>query len=247
MLDLLIGEGRVQMAAPVDEAGVTIDKTLLIHAHEGLNDSGVAHFIEGEGEALPVDRDAHAAELVVDLAAIFVFPVPDALHELFAAEVMPRELLRLPQLLLDDALSSDTGVIATWEPERLVAGHAAPPHDGVLDGKHESVAQVESTRHVRGRDHHHIRLLLLVQHLLRIRVEESLLLPPGVPGCLDLLGVVGLFHGLRHIFLLARHGRVGSECGGWLGGLVASFGFGGATGLCVAHGSASCFAELRGA
>ena len=121
MLDLLVGQSRVELTAPVDEASISVNETLLEHADESLNDSRIADFIKGEGKTLPIDRDTHAAELIIDFAAIFLFPVPNALNEILSTEIMSCQLLSFPELLFHNTLSGDTGVIAARQPKSLVS------------------------------------------------------------------------------------------------------------------------------
>ena len=45
--------------------------------------------------ALPVERAADDLELLEDAVAVLLFPLPDALDELLAAEVVARLALRL--------------------------------------------------------------------------------------------------------------------------------------------------------
>ena len=114
VLDLLIRKRSIQMAAPVDEARVPVDETLLVHSTEGLDHSRVSHFVKSESKSLPIDGDAHPAELIVDLAAILVFPVPNTLNKRLSAQIMSRLLLSLPKLLLDNTLRRDSRMITSW-------------------------------------------------------------------------------------------------------------------------------------
>ena len=77
-----------------------------------------------------------------------------ALDEGCAAEVR----LGFPfgrELLLDDVLSGDSGVIGAGNPERFVADHSSPTDDHVLDGVVEAVAHVQHGGHVRRWHHDH--------------------------------------------------------------------------------------------
>ena len=67
-----------------------------------------------------------------DAAADLADPLPDALLELLAAEVVAGHAF-LGELLLDDVLRGDAGVVDARQPERGVAEHAVPADERVLD------------------------------------------------------------------------------------------------------------------
>mmetsp|Transcript_17815 Transcript_17815/g.30197 ORF Transcript_17815/g.30197 Transcript_17815/m.30197 type:complete len:323 (-) Transcript_17815:117-1085(-) len=225
VLHLQVGESSLEGATPVDQSCGAVDEALLEHPHEGLGDSLGPLVVEGEGEAIPVDRDAVALELVVDLAAVLVLPLPHLLHELLSPEVVPSFSLLLPKHLLDHALGRDTSVVHAWQPERLEPVHPLLSRNDVLDGQHESVAQMECARHVGGRDDHHELLLVwILEDGLGVSLEVALLLPPGVPGGLDGLGVVLGEHGLGTVFLLSERSVVGHEGAHLLGLILLLFG-----------------------
>ncbi len=93
----------------------------------------------------PVDAVAEAAHLAEDLAAGLGLPLPDALDERLAAEVVAG-LALLGQLALDDVLGGDAGVVHAGQPQRLVALHAPAAGQGVDERVLEGVAQVQATR-----------------------------------------------------------------------------------------------------
>ena len=69
------------------------------------------------------DQSADSAEpahLLRDRAARLLLPRPDALDERFAAELVPRRAFGL-ELLLDDDLRGDAGVVGADLPQRVVA------------------------------------------------------------------------------------------------------------------------------
>src|SRR5690606_40301032 len=87
-------------------------------------------------------RSAELAHLAEDLAARLFLPLPDALDERLAAQVVAGQAL-LGELALDDVLGGDAGVVHAGQPERLVAEHPGAPGQGGLDGVVERVADVE--------------------------------------------------------------------------------------------------------
>ena len=88
--------------------------------------------------------------LGLDAAAVAGHPVPHALDELLAAQVVAGQAL-LGELALDDDLGGDAGVVDAGEPEGGVAAHAPPAGERVLDGGALGVAQVELASDVGGR------------------------------------------------------------------------------------------------
>ena len=73
------------------------------------------------------------------------FPLPDALFELFAAQVAAVDAF-FGELALHHHLGGDAGVIGAGQPERVVAEHAVPA-DGDIDlGVLEHVARYAASR-----------------------------------------------------------------------------------------------------
>mmetsp|Transcript_57524 Transcript_57524/g.168961 ORF Transcript_57524/g.168961 Transcript_57524/m.168961 type:complete len:488 (+) Transcript_57524:2047-3510(+) len=208
VVHLQVGERGPQVRAEVDEAVAAVDEALLVEPDEGLLHGAAQLRVHGEAVAAPVDAGGDAPLLELDAVTVLLLPVPHLLEELLAPEVVPRLLLRLVEQLLHHALRRDARMVDARHPEGHVAAHPVPARQRVLDRPGERVAQVEGAGDV-GRGDHHDEPLALGGLLGGIRVgrEEPLLLPPGVPGRLDGLGVVPGRHGLRHVLLLAlgRH------------------------------------------
>ena len=101
--------------------------------------------------ALPVGRGAELALLLRDAPAALVLPLPHALDELRAPEVVAR-LALARELPLDDDLRRDARVIDARLPQRVVAAHAVPADEHVFDGRHERMPHVQRARDV-GRRH----------------------------------------------------------------------------------------------
>ncbi len=86
-------------------------------------------------------------------------------HGASAAEptkVMPRQALPLGQVFLDHSLGGDASVVCAWQPQHIVATHAPPPHNGVLDGVGEGMAQMQGACYVGGWDYNDERWLVAV-------------------------------------------------------------------------------------
>ena len=88
VVNLEVGQAGLTAGAPVDHPRALVDPASLVHRHEGLADGAGAALVEREALAAPVTRRAEAPELVDDLVVVLVLDLPDALHELLAAEVV---------------------------------------------------------------------------------------------------------------------------------------------------------------
>ncbi len=111
-----------------------------------------AHVVEGEAGATPIATEAHLAELLEDAGFVLVFPLPDALDELFAAELVAIEIFFFFEAAFDNGLRGDAGMIGAWHPEGVVALHALEADDDVLQRVVEGVTKMEGAGDVRRRD-----------------------------------------------------------------------------------------------
>ncbi len=119
---------------------------------------------------------------------------------------MPRLILLLPQLLLDNHLRGNARMVKARTPQRLPATHPIPARQTILDGAHERVAQVQRARHIRRRHRHHkllaIRGCLAKVLLGALGLEEAQRLPPLVPRRLDIQRTVGVRQRTGRVLLL---------------------------------------------
>ena len=152
VLDLEVGDRRLEFRVPVHQPLVAVDQALAIQRDEHLPHGGREAVIHGEALARPVERGAEAAELAGDGAARFRLPLPDPLEEGFAAEGLAGDAL-FGEQAFDHHLGGDAGVVSAGLPERVPPLHAAPADEGVLKGEREGVAHVQAAGHVRRRDH----------------------------------------------------------------------------------------------
>ena len=74
------------------------------------------------------------------------------LHQFLAAEVVARLLLLLAEAPFHHGLRGDAGVIGAGHPQGVVALHAPPADQHVLQRVVEGVAHVQGAGHVRRRD-----------------------------------------------------------------------------------------------
>ena len=176
--DLDVGDGGAQHRGPVDQALRAVDQAAVEELLEdGLDSLGQA-VVEGEALALPVDRVADGAHLVLDDAAELVLPLPDALDELLAAVVETVLALGLLEHGLDLGLGRDAGVVGARQPQDLVALHALTAGHGVHEGVVECVTHVQLAGDVRRREHDGERLPVA----RRVRVEVTGVHPALVEG-----------------------------------------------------------------
>mmetsp|Transcript_107571 Transcript_107571/g.304209 ORF Transcript_107571/g.304209 Transcript_107571/m.304209 type:complete len:396 (-) Transcript_107571:445-1632(-) len=183
VVHLEVRECCLQVRAPVHETVVPVDEALVVETNKGLLHCPRKHLVHGEPLARPVHARGDPPELVDDAGAVLLFPLPDALQELFTAKVVARELFLLVEEPLHNALRRDAGMVRAGDVQGNVAAHPVPTREAVLDGARQSVAKVQGARDVGWRDHHHKPLGLHgVLGSGRVRCEKALLLPPRIPG-----------------------------------------------------------------
>ena len=142
--------------------------------------------IHGEDEARPVGRGAQDHHLLADAATVLIHELPDPLEELLAAEIVPGQSL-FGQLLLDNPLAGDAGVIRAGNPERGIAEHAVPADHDVFDGDEQGMADVELAGNIRRRHDDHERFA--VWSLARLEIAG--IIPAIVDAGFDQAGIVG--------------------------------------------------------
>ncbi len=188
VLDLEIAERGATIAAPVDEARRSVDEPVLVEPNEALGHRPAQVRVHGELGALPVGGAAEGAHLLGDAAAALLLPLPDALDEFLASEIVAAQVLSA-QLALDHGLGGDAGVIDARLPERIFAEHALVANERVFEGAHQRVAHVQGARDVgrRQRDDVHGTSVVGVD----AGSKHAFGLPELVPAGLDVRGLVG--------------------------------------------------------
>jgi hypothetical protein len=186
LLDLEVGDRRARARVPVDHVVVAVDQALGEEVDEDLLDRVRVGGVEGEALLGVVDGRAQALVLLDDRAAVLLAPLPCALDERLAPELLAARALGA-QEALDLGLGGDPGVVGAEDPLRGAALHARVADQPVLDRAVERVAHVQRPGHVRGRDRDRVVLLRRAGWL---GVEEPGLLPALEHARLGLCGLV---------------------------------------------------------
>ena len=89
VLHLEVGDGGAAIAAPVDDPVVAEHPTPFVQVNEEAHDGPDVGVVHREPLALVVQRAAETAELAHDHAAVLVQPLPHALDERLATDLLP--------------------------------------------------------------------------------------------------------------------------------------------------------------
>jgi len=189
-LHLQITHRRARGGAPVDQVFAAVDQPLLVQAAEGFHHRGAAAGVEGEALALPVNGIAQAPQLAHDRAAALGLPGPGLLEKRLTTQVLLAQAVCL-ELLLEDRLHRDRGVVGAGQTQHVPAGQALEAHDRVDQGRVEGVAHVQAAGDVGRRDHHRKRLA----GGRRVGVKGATRLPGMLPAAFGTRRVVGLGQG----------------------------------------------------
>src|SRR5699024_2003493 len=100
-----------------------VDQALVIQVDEHLAHGLGAALVHREALVLPVAGGAELFQLADDAVAVFVLPVPYALEELLAAEIVAGQALLLAEVFLYLDLGRDARVVGAGHPQGFVALH----------------------------------------------------------------------------------------------------------------------------
>ncbi len=187
MLALFIGQRGGAARAPVNDAVSTVDQIFFIEAAEDFENRFAQPLIHCETLAVPVARRTQLFKLIDNGAAVFLFPVPDFFQEGFAFEIVAT-LALFGQLALHHVLGGDSGVVGARHPQCILALHAPPTNQHILNGIVERMTHVQDSGHIRRRNHNSRGFL----GIRRLRGERLLLQPFGIPLFLNILRIVVL-------------------------------------------------------
>ena len=188
----LIRERRAALRAPVDDAVALVDQAFLVETDEDLLHRRREAGVQGEAFALPVAGRADGAQLLDDLAAVRLLPLPHPLQELLPAQVTAAEALAVLEELLNLGLRGDAGVVRARHPAGLATAHLLPPDQDVLQRVVQNMAKRQYPGDVRGRNNDRERRF----RRTRCGAEVPARFPLRIPGLLDLGRSVGLGHRL---------------------------------------------------
>ena len=160
--DLVVRHRGLQMTVPVDQPRAANDQPVSKQPEEGPLHRARADRVHGEALAIPVARTAHGLLLADDARLILFLPIPDALHERLATDVVARLAFQFEQPFFHHRLRRDAGVVGAGHPERIVTRHAVPARQQVLHDVVHGMPHVERTRHVGQRHHDDVAPLVLV-------------------------------------------------------------------------------------
>ena len=185
-----VGDRRVQLGVPVDQALAAIDQAVFVQAYKGFFHRFRQAVVHGETLAAPVYRRAQATDLTADVATGLIFPFPDFFQELLAAQVVAVQTLCF-DLTLNQHLGCDTRVVGARLPQGVATLHATETDQGVHDRVVKTVTHVQAAGDVRRRDHDGVR----VARALRGKI--IFFFPGFVPGSFNGVRLVGLIHARR--------------------------------------------------
>jgi len=219
VVDFNVGDCGFEAGRPVDQPVVPVHQAVGMQPQKRGFHRRRQLVVHRKRLARPVGRRADAAQLLANLPPVRFHPRVHLAHKRVPPQVVPRHAALAGQGLLDDGLRRDPRVVGARHPERRPPAHAVPPHDRVLDGGHERVAQVQGAGDVWGGDDHDERFqggsrtTRVVHPRPRARPEKAGRLPPRVCGRLDELGVVHFGQGAAVILFGAgwRRARGGDE------------------------------------
>ena len=206
VVDFEVGQSGAAADAPVDHPLAAVDEALVVEVLEGGADGPAWSRVEREREAVPIARGAEAADLVVDDVAVLVDPLPDAVEERLAPEVVPGDPFE-GQRSLHHHLRGDARVVLPGKPERLVTPHAVVASQRVFDRGPLGVSQVQLAGDVRRRHDDRERTLIGVGR----RLEEAGRLPPLVETLFDRRRLVGFGERVAGRGVGHRRSLVGDE------------------------------------
>ena len=198
VLNLGVGQRSRAVRAPVDNTVALVDQALVIQVDKHLADCLGAALVHREALTLPVAGRAELFQLADNAVAVLVLPVPDALEEFLAAEVVTGQALFLAQVLLYLDLGSDTCMVGAGHPQRFITLHTLGADEDILQGLVKRMTHVQLAGYVRGRDNDGIGFLVRVD----LGMEKAGVIPEAVQLVFDRFWVVSLGQFAHWLYLL---------------------------------------------
>ena len=138
--------------------------------------------------AVPIARAAQLLELLENLVALLVAPVPNPLEKGFPTQIVTGLAFRLFEVLFDHGLGGNTRVVGAGNPERGLAFESGAAGQRILQGIVEHVPHVEDARYIGRWDDDRVRLLAFTG----LARKTTGFLPSGIPLGFNIAGFVTL-------------------------------------------------------
>ena len=177
MLNLDIAQCGVAVYTPVGDTGAFVNQALFKQSAENLANSLGATLVHSKALTLPVAGNAQVLQLVDDTVAVLLLPFPNAFQELFAAQV----ITSLAFLFFDNLFNLNLGcqacMVIAGHPQGVVAHHAVPADQDILQGIIQRMAHMQLTGDVRWGDNNTEGFLALFYFGMKI----TMLFPEFIP------------------------------------------------------------------
>ena len=175
------------MRTPVDDAVAAVDQALLVQIDEHFAHGAGTALVKGEPLARPIAGSAQLFELTGNAGLVFILPLPNALQELFAPQVVAGQALFLTQAFLHLDLRGNTGVVGAGNPNGVVSLHSLIANKNILQGFVQRVTHMELSRNVGGRNDHR----KMGGFVFDVGRKQPFFAPFGVNAILKRRGIVG--------------------------------------------------------
>ena len=123
VLNFSIGQSSCTVGTPVDNTVALVDKTLFVKAYEYFTNSLCALVVHCKAETAPVAGSAHCLKLGENTAAVLLFPLPNAVEELFTAKVKTCKTF-FAKLFFNLDLCCNTCMVCAGKPQSSKAFHS---------------------------------------------------------------------------------------------------------------------------
>ncbi len=153
VFDFVVADGGLELGIPVHDAVTTVNELITVHFDEYFVYAAVEDRVHRVPLARPVAGRAHFANLAPDGALAHLDEGFDFIDERFAAELRARilHLLLLLQLLDDETLCRDRGVIGPGNPKDFLPAHSLKPDEDILQREHHRMSKMQLPRRIRRR------------------------------------------------------------------------------------------------
>ncbi len=151
MLDLDIRYDRLKGRGVVYHILTTVYESLIVEIDKSLLNEIVGLGIKCKSLMFPTHRGSHASHLFLDIASVFIDPLPAFSEEFFSSHLLAVGSCLL-HALLDSCLCCDPSMIGSRNPESGVTTHTMIARHDILECEREGMSDVEVTGDVRRRD-----------------------------------------------------------------------------------------------